>query len=229
MSEPTTPGNPQPTPANDPIAANPAGPQFLPAGESYPATPQVPPVEDLPPGVQPAVQPVATPDPGYGYGSPEDLAAYATAPVPAGPERVGRGILFSLLAVALGAVLSAAIFQLGFIASITSFAMAWGACWLYTRGAGAPPKKGVVPLIAVIVLGVIISLFVILSVALYSEIAAEFPTATFGDIMPFVMELLFDGEVWGNFLVDAGMYVLFAALGTFTTLRQLGRQADPAA
>lgn len=173
------------------------------------------------PGFLPPEQPAA-PAPqqaAWGYGP----TGQPTGPADIPTEKVGRGILFALAAVVLGALLAGGLYQLGYIASITSFAMAAGAGWLYSKGAGAPPKAGVWALIGVIALGVVLSLFVMLGWELYAEIAAEYPEATFGDIMPFVLQLLFDGEVWGNFAKDAGMFVLFAALGTFATLRQLGR------
>ena len=62
-------------------------------------------------------------------------------------ENVGRGVLFSLLAIPVGVAAAVLIWQLGFIASITSFAIAAGAAWLYTRGAGAAPRAGLIPLI----------------------------------------------------------------------------------
>lgn len=147
------------------------------------------------------------------------------AAVPTGPENVGRGILFSLLGIVIGAVLAAVIYQWGFIASITSFAMAWAAGWLYAKGAGAPPRKGVVPLIVVIVFGVVLSLFAMLGWSLYSEFSAEFPGAAASDVLPVVLEYLFYPEVWQVFATDALIFVLFAALGTFSVLRQLGRTA----
>lgn len=216
MSQPSTPDTPQPALGTGAPAEGAATPDFLPAADPTAQPAQAP--------IDPQAYPSAAPHPAADYPASEQPEP-AEAPTSAGPENVGRGLLFSLLAIVLGAVLAALIFQLGFIASITSFAMAWAAGWLYTKGAGAPPKKGVAPLIAVIVVGVIVSLFVILGWALYGEIAAEFPGAGFGEIMPFVMQLLFDVEVWSNFARDAGMFVLFAALGTFTTLRQLSRNA----
>lgn len=234
----------------------PSGPQFLPAGNTAPSAPQTPPAgysAEVPsgpqflPGDTPGGQPVPqVADAGYPAGAPAapqppyapaDPSAYATGddranepvPAPAAPENVGRGILFSLLAIVLGAVLAALIYQMGFIASITSFAMAFAAIWLYAKGAGAPPRAGTWPLIGVIVVGVIISLFSMVGWSLYAELSAEYPSAPTGEIVSYVFELLFNPEVWSLVGTDALIFVAFAALGTFTTLRQLRRSADPQA
>ena len=184
----------------------PDGPEFLPPGQPAPTAPSLPQDQTPPTGLVPTA-------PG-----PAQLA-------PAPPERVGRGILFSVLAVVLGAALAGAVYQLGFIASITSWLMAFAAVWLYVKGAGAPPRAGIVPLIIVIVVGVAISLFTMLGVSLYSAIANDYPDAAFGEIMPVVADNLLYGPVRQAFATDALISVAFAALGTFTTLRQLRRNA----
>ena len=237
MSEPPTPSAPDspqspaghpvhPASPPDPATSHSSAPQFLPAQHpaappagypaQAPAAPQ-PPTQEYPPA--PGAYPQPTPD-----GQPTE----AIPPAPVRPEQVGRGILFSLLAIVLGALLAGLLYQWGYIASITSFVMAIAAGWLYTKGAGAPPRKGVAALIGVIVVGVIISLLTMLGWGLYSELAAEYPDAAFGEIMPVVLDNLFYPPVWSVFIKDAGIFVVFAALGTFTTLRQLRRGAAQA-
>jgi hypothetical protein len=197
---------------SEPSNTPPENPQFLPPEQLAP--PQAP------PAAEPNPYPAAG---GDAYGLPAGEAGEPATPIPAARENVGRGILFSLLAVVLGALLAGGLYQMGYIASITSFIMAVAAGWLYVKGAGAAPRAGLWPLVGVIVVGVIISLFTMLGWGLYSEIAAAYPDAASGDIMSLVFQLMFEGEVWGSFAKDAGIFVLFAALGTFATLRQLGR------
>lgn len=252
MSEPSTPSTPERPLAPSAPPATPVTPAALPPVEyapEAPAGPQFLPADGpaIPPSPQAAIPGYNAGEPASPYGAPipangavSDPTAYPPVPdadgheiaaqsdaAPAAPENVGRGILFSLLAVVLGAVLAGLIYQMGFIASITSFAMAFAAIWLYSKGAGAPPRAGTWPLIGVIVVGVILSLFTMVGWSLYAELSAEYPSATAGDILPYVFELLFNPEVWSYVGTDALIFVAFAALGTFTTLRQLRRSAAP--
>lgn len=217
MSEPTpsTPDSPQFLPPNEP--ANPAVQPGPPASQGYPSAPA------------PQGYPAAGPQPYPAAPQPGDPSASAYRPIDVPPpvviENVGRGLLFSLLAIVAGGAAAVALYQAGYIASITSLLMAGGAVWLYNKGAGSPPRKGIVPLVAIIVAGVIVTLFAILAFALYSEIMAEYPGAPSGDVWGLVMENLFYPPVWSAFAGDAAMFVVFAALGAFGTLFQLGRAA----
>lgn len=220
MSEPSTPSTPDNPPPPSPEV--PSGPQFLPAGEPAPRT-----APDA--GYTPEVAASSEhpqPYPAAAGAEPHPAPETQRLDSPPAPENVGRGLLFSLLAIVLGAALAGLIYQMGFIASITSFAMAFAAVWLYAKGAGAPPRAGTWPLIGVIVVGVIISLFTMVGWSLYAELSAQYPSATAGDLVPYVFELLFNPEVWSYVGTDALIFVAFAALGTFTTLRQLRRSAD---
>jgi hypothetical protein len=137
-------------------------------------------------------------------------------------EAVGRGLLFSLVAIPVGVAAAVLIWQLGFIASITSFAIAAGAAWLYSRGAGTAPRAGLVPLIAVILTGVALSFLAIVAADLVSYYntpegaALGWPSAS-----AFVMAHLFDPEVLGSYGTDLAMFGVFAALGIFGTVRRL--------
>lgn len=233
-----TPGNPYAAPGS-PYPA--AGSPYPAPGSPYPAagSPYAPGSPYPNPG-SPYPAP-GSPYPGnasYPAGSPQP----AGAPYPAAPpsaaggtfyttaaENVGRGIAFSLLGIVLGAFLAALLYQWGFIASITSFLMAVAAGWLYRKGAGAAPVKGVVPLIGVIVAGVIASLFAMLAWGLYAGISADNPGVPAGEIWAVVGDNLFYPPVWEAFATDALIFVAFAALGTFSMLRQLRRGATPGA
>lgn len=137
-------------------------------------------------------------------------------------EAVGRGLLFSLVAIPVGVAAAVLIWQLGFIASITSFAIAAGAAWLYSRGAGTAPRAGLVPLIVVIITGVALSFLAIVAADLVSYYntpegaALGWPSAS-----AFVMAHLFDPEVLGSYGTDLAMFGVFAALGIFSTVRRL--------
>lgn len=137
-------------------------------------------------------------------------------------ENVGRGLLFSLAAIPLGVAAAVLIWQLGFIASITSFAIAAGAAWLYTRGAGSVPRVGLVPLIVVIVAGVVASfLAVVISDMVHFYNTPEGAELGWPSATSFVMGNLFAPEVLGTYGTDMAMFGVFAALGVFGTLRRL--------
>ncbi|GAA1479246.1 hypothetical protein GCM10009623_36920 [Nocardioides aestuarii] len=134
---------------------------------------------------------------------------------------MGRGLLGALGGVVAGAVLSLVVWELGFIASITSFVLAAGAVYLYGMLAGAPPRRGLVPLVAMIVLGVVATFFLLVgwdAAAAYDEIVGDTvsPGMTKGE---FVTSSLTDSEVLGAYGKDMALFFVFAALGRWTTLK----------
>jgi hypothetical protein len=153
------------------------------------------------------------------YYQPAPTPPEATVEVRA-PERIALGLLAACLAVVVGAVLTVVLWRAGFIASITTFLMAAGASYLYTRAAGAPPRKGLAPLVLLIVLGVAVCFFAVVGSDLsdvYDRLAGpgSIPKAQF------IRENLFTGKVLGSYGKDIAMFALFAALGLFSTMRRL--------
>jgi hypothetical protein len=147
------------------------------------------------------------------------LRAGVTVPV---VENVGRGLLFSLAAIPLGVAAAVLIWQLGFIASITSFAVAAGAAWLYTRGAGSVPRVGLLPLIAVIVAGVVASfLAVVVSDMVHVWNSPEGAELGWPSLSSFILGNIFDPGVLAAYGTDMAMFGVFAALGIFSTVRRL--------
>lgn len=216
-AQPSTPQAyaPQAYPAQAPT------PQAYPA-QSYPAQPYPPQQPSVSPQAyaqQPsAPQPYAQQPPA---GQPADWAPGAVAPTR--EERVGRGVLFSLGGIVVGMVLTVVLWKIGFFASITSFAMAYATVWLYAKGAGAPPRKGVPAVIGVIVVGVIVSLSSIVAADALDYLASDYPDATLAQKADFVLYNILRPEVWQDYTSSAAMFVIFAALGTFGLIRQLGR------
>lgn len=155
---------------------------------------------------------------------PDAAATIAAPAAPAAPpERVALGLLASLLAVVGGVVLTVVIWRAGYIASITSFVIAIGAVYLYTAAAGSPPRKGLVPVVLVIALGVVASFFAIVVSDLLDayDLYATDAQALGIDKRQFVMDNVFDTELLAEYGKDLGMFVLFAVLGIFSTLRRL--------
>ncbi len=99
-----------------------------------------------------------------------------TSPVPTpGPaptriEHVGRGAILALLTIPVGLALYVLLANIGFIASVVSFVVAFGAYWLYQRGAG-----GVITRTGAWVVTVIVAVTVLLGV--YAILVSDFANA----------------------------------------------------
>jgi hypothetical protein len=171
-----------------------------------------------------AAPPAAVPQATF-PGAPTDLTGAAAVTVPEAPERVGRGLLLASLGALAGVVLTVVIWRLGFVASLTSLLLAVGAGWLYVKGAGAPPRKGLVPLLLLILAGVALALLGAVASDIWVAYLDAFPDADTAELVQAVQFYLFDGEIWS----DSGlqrrvlMFVLFAGLGMFGMVRQLLR------
>src|SRR6478672_5679834 len=139
-------------------------------------------------------------------------------------EIVSRGILFSLAAVPLGMAVAVLIWELGFVASISSFVIAGAAAALYTKGATRTPNRGLVPLVLVVLGGVALSFFAVVAadlVDLYNTPQGQ--SLGYPSVVDFVSANLFTGNVLSGYGSQAVMFVLFAALGVFGTVRRLVR------
>lgn len=162
---------------------------------------------------------------------PAPLQPGLVQPAPAAPvECVSRGLAFAAGAIPVGMIAAIVIWKMGFVASISSFLIAGGAVFLYAKGAGTPPRKGIAPLVGVVVLGIVASFFGIVAADLMEFYgtpqgrALGYPTE-----MEFVRTNLFNGEVLKSYGSDLVMFVVFAALGIFGTLRRLLRAAPSSA
>ena len=154
-----------------------------------------------------------------------ESAAESTAQSPVAParERVGLGLLGALVGVLAGAALSVVVWELGFIASITSFVLAAAAVFLYGVLAGSAPRRGLIPLVLLIVLGVVGTFFVLVgwdAAAAYDDLTAQFGPSEMSK-REFVTSSITDTEVLGAYAKDMALFFGFALLGIWTTLRGL--------
>lgn len=143
-------------------------------------------------------------------------------------EIVSRGILFSLAAVPLGMAVAVLVWELGFVASISSFVIACAGAWLYTKGATRTPNRGLVPLVLVVLGGVALSFFAVVTADLVDFYnTPQGQSLGYPSVVDFVSANLFTGNVLSSYGSQAVMFVLFAALGVFGTVRRLvqARQA----
>ncbi|MCB0910526.1 MAG: hypothetical protein KDB60_02795 [Propionibacteriaceae bacterium] len=157
--------------------------------------------------------------------SPSDPASDRAEGSPAGPdapERVARGLSFSLGGIVVGVALTALFWKLDLIASITNFAMAYVCARLYVRGAGTTPRSGLVGLIAVIVGGVVLSVAALIAMDALAQLGTDHPYATLADKAAFVTGSLLSPEGWQSYTGNLLMGILFASAGTFGVIRPLG-------
>ena len=74
-------------------------------------------------------------------------------------ENVVRGALFALVALPVGAALVAVIYAAGYFAALAGLAIAFGAYWLYKKGAGTISVTGAVIVGVITILASIIGVF----------------------------------------------------------------------
>jgi hypothetical protein len=146
-----------------------------------------------------------------------NLAAVGEGP----QERVGLGLLASLGGVVLGCVATWLVWRAGYIASITSLLTAISAAFLYQAGAGAPARRGIVPLVLVIVFGVVASFYTMY----ISDLGLAFDQfGGVGSKREFIRANLFNLEAISAYGTDLLFFIGFGVLGVFGTVRRLMAQ-----
>lgn len=159
--------------------------------------------------------------------SPQAEAEPATPYPLTATEDVLRGLIFAFGGVLAGVVATVVIWRFGYIASITSFVMAALAAFLYAKGAGASPRKGALPLVLLILVGVVASFFAVVASDAwdaYDKVVGSGAISRFG----FLRTVMFDPEVLKSYGKDMAMFALFAVLGMFGIIRQLAGGRDSA-
>lgn len=182
---------------------------------------------------------MSEPDPTPEQSAPQHQSEQPQHDVPSAPdetraparERVGLGLAAAVVALLLGAGLTLAVWSFGFVASITSFVMAAGATFFYGLAAGAPPRRGVVPLVGLVVVAVVGTFFLLVgydAAQAYDEITATMSSAEIGmGKSEFIRTSMVDGEVLGAYSKDMLFFFGFAVLGIWTTLKNvLGGSRD---
>ncbi|HEY2644138.1 MAG TPA: hypothetical protein VGI56_10345 [Galbitalea sp.] len=157
----------------------------------------------------------------------------STEPTPT--ENVTRGALLALLVIPVGIVVYCAIASIGFIASIVSFGVAFGAFWLYQRGAGGVmTRAGAWVITAIVAATVLLSLYV----SFLWEFAIAGAKADGTDAWTFLQS----PNYWrdfnyslpdnlSNMTLPIILTLAFAALGSFRLLRRafVATSAGPSA
>ena len=145
------------------------------------------------------------------------------------PESVGRGTVFALIALPVGVALWLLVWSFGFIASIVAFVVAIAAAYFYRVGSGG--RIGILG--GWIVAGVTaVTLFVAWFAGLALSVSQGISQVTGGTWLdslngPFFAEsyafVLADAD--GELVGDALLTILFGALGAFSVLRSVFKQA----
>ena len=198
------------------------GPNFAPPGTPSPPTP--PPAIGQPSQTYPGQAYPYAPAPSWNpMPVTGPVLTGAATPAPA-TEKVGTGLAFAVLGVVLGVVLTIVLWQVGMIASITAFVMAWASVRLYARGAGAPPARGIPGLIALIVIGVLLCAVGIIASDAWRVLSTQVPDLPMSTLLSESVLAALDPDVWTQYGVNLLMFLAFAGLGVFSTLRTLGRR-----
>jgi hypothetical protein len=159
-------------------------------------------------------------------------SAIPAPPLP--PENLVRGLLLSLLAIPAGILVFVLIWNLGFIASIVGFGVAFAAFFLYRLGSGGRVSmRGAIVVAAVTVVTLVLAFIAAEVFTVAGEIAkvndVSVPEVLASpELFGFVVNVLTAPEVAGALAGDAVMTLLFGALGCFTILRGAFREAKAA-
>jgi hypothetical protein len=145
------------------------------------------------------------------------------------PEAVGKGVAFSLGGIVV-AVLAAIVFKeldnllhinsmkMAFVlAMVPSALMAYSAVWLYTKGSGGVLRKGIGPLVLVLVVGLAAAVVTALTTDGFA-LATKIHPGDSAQQLSWVISYVADPKVWVEREVSLLLYVVAAAIGTFGAL-----------
>jgi hypothetical protein len=145
------------------------------------------------------------------------------------PENVLRGSLFALIALPLGVLVWLLIWSFGFIASIVAFGVAIAAAFFYRVGAGGRISKlGGWIVTAVTVVTLVVAWFAGLALDVVRYISDESGVSWLEALNgPYFAELyaLVIRDPYGDLITSAIATIAFGALGSFSVLRSIFKQA----
>jgi len=213
-------------PASSPIQPSPAVPSAFTSSAPAPS-PWAQGGGPSPYAGQPQVAGSPSADPYASFGGPD--TTFGAPAVPSTPpgfgaakprtENVGRGLLLALVAVIGGCVLAAVVYHLGYVASIVSLAMGVAGVFLYSKGAGSPPRKGAVALVALLVAGILLAWVCQVATELYLYYVDR--TGSSEGALQYAVTGALSLDLFKATLGDFLIYVAFGALGIFGVARQL--------
>lgn len=134
------------------------------------------------------------------------------------PEKIGLGIIGALVGALLGGASIIAFSQLGYIASISGFILAFCTLKGYELLARGLSKKGVVLCALLMLITPFAADYLDWGIMAYQELKAY--GATFSDCLMMLPDMLAEGVIpMGEYLKNLGMIYLFVIIGGFYTLK----------
>ena len=136
-------------------------------------------------------------------------------------ENVGRGLLFSLGAIVVAivgyAILSGIIGVIGWVTGLVAIAIPLAGAWLYTKGAGTPPKAGRMPWIGIMVAAIIVGALTVVVASAWFRFSQYGKGGIFSPVFwTTVVRSAGDGEV----ILQVVIALAAGAFGIYTALRQ---------
>lgn len=125
----------------------------------------------------------------------------------------------ALIAVIGGCVLAAVVYHLGYVASIVALGMGAAGIFLYAKGAGAPPRKGAVGLVVLLMAGILLAWTCSVGTELYFYYVDQ--AGTSNGALAFAVRGALSLDMFKATLKDFLIFVGFGALGIFGVARQL--------
>ena len=145
------------------------------------------------------------------------------------PESVGRGTVFALIALPVGVLLWLLVWSFGIIAAIVAFVVAVAAAYFYRVGSGGRiGKLGGWIVTGITAVTLFIAWFAGLALSVAQAISNETGLTWLDSFMsPFFSEIygLVLADPDGELVGDALLTILFGALGAFSVLRTVFKQA----
>lgn len=213
-------------PGGDPVADPPAAPSL----PSYAA--QLPETSAALNGAAEGAAAFSAPAPGVAIpGAPAVAAARPViAPAPTA-DNIVRGLLLALVVIPVGVIVWVLLWQAGFIASIVSFGVAYGATYLYRLGSGGTRivTSAVWGIVAIVVVTLVLSLLGGIAYELVHEAGAGWAVLTEPGFWDVFGRVIVDPHVWSQLGTTVALAVVFTALGCFRTILRLVRESKIAA
>ncbi|GAA1443682.1 hypothetical protein [Leifsonia poae] len=144
------------------------------------------------------------------------------------PERVARGLALALVVIPVGVAAWVLLWNIGFIASIVSYGVSFGAVWLYRVGSKARVTRASFwGVLAIIVVTVVLSLgagiFSDLVQAVGIPLSEALSEPQFWSL--FWRNIFTNGDLWSAYLPQIVLALAFAALGCYRTIRMLANES----
>lgn len=136
------------------------------------------------------------------------------------------GTVGALVGALIGAALWVLVYQLGYIAAIVGIAMIFLAYKGYTILARGKDKKGVIIATVISVIVLFLAHIFCWGLELYNLLAAEYEITFMDSLLSLPSLLASDSELMMSFVKDLVIGYVLMAVGSFSFVRNLARQAD---